>query len=224
LRGEEVFFGNTGALYENNMVIYDYQPLSYWVQVSGEAIIGTATGQKLRVLPSFTLTWREWEKGETRSEVLSNDQGFAAHYPYRSKSFQERKPSASSESLLIPLSRVKDDRGISKSSLVLTVRAEERERAYPLRSLKGVPVNDVIGSTTVVVFAPKNGAWGAAYSRWSGDGPLTFERRSKQIVDRESESQWSFDGMAVSGPMKGVQLKPLPSRLALWFSIVRTLP
>jgi hypothetical protein len=59
IAGKAVYFGNTSALYESNMVMYDYETLSYWVQVSGEAITGKATGQKLTLLPSMTLTWRQ---------------------------------------------------------------------------------------------------------------------------------------------------------------------
>lgn len=102
--GEEVFFGNTNALFENNMVMYDYKTLSYWVQVSGEAIVG-----------------------EAFSPVLDGKRH-------------------------------------------------------------------------------------------------TFEREGKSIVDHETGSVWAVTGEGVSGPLQGRQLRPLPSRIAQWFSIVRTIP
>lgn len=39
--------------------------------------------------------------------------------------------------------------------LVLTVQADGRERAYDIRALKDVPVNDLIGETAVVVFSQR---------------------------------------------------------------------
>ena len=40
LDGRMLLFGNTSALYESDMVMYDHQTGSYWFQVLGEAIVG----------------------------------------------------------------------------------------------------------------------------------------------------------------------------------------
>ena len=44
------------------------------------------------------------------------------------------------------------------------------------------------------------------------------------VFDRRMGSVWAVTGEGVSGPLQGRQLRPLPSRIAQWFSIVRTIP
>ncbi len=46
--GEQVLtFGNTSALYESDMVMLDYNTGSYWWQVTGRAIVGPLTDERL---------------------------------------------------------------------------------------------------------------------------------------------------------------------------------
>ena len=46
LDGRVMVFGNTSALYESDLVMYDHQTGSYWFQVIGEAIVGPLTGNR----------------------------------------------------------------------------------------------------------------------------------------------------------------------------------
>lgn len=55
LDGVTHVFGNTSALYENDLVMFDHSSGSYWFQVGGEAIVGALTGSKLRPLSSATI-------------------------------------------------------------------------------------------------------------------------------------------------------------------------
>ena len=59
---EPVLFGNTSALYESDMVMLDHETGSYWMQVSGEALVGELAGQRLTALPSQTTTWGLWRQ------------------------------------------------------------------------------------------------------------------------------------------------------------------
>ena len=61
--GEDVLlFGNTSALYQSDLVMYDHQTGSYWFQVLGEAIVGPLSGQRLTMLPSVTAEWGRWKQ------------------------------------------------------------------------------------------------------------------------------------------------------------------
>jgi hypothetical protein len=51
--GEVLTFGNTSALYQNDLVMLDRQTGSYWFQVGGEAGVGPMTGARLTPLPSM---------------------------------------------------------------------------------------------------------------------------------------------------------------------------
>jgi hypothetical protein len=71
LDGQILLFGNTSALYESDMVMYDHESGSYWFQVVGDAIVGPLTGKRLKMLPSMTISWGEWKKLRPDTKVLS---------------------------------------------------------------------------------------------------------------------------------------------------------
>jgi hypothetical protein len=50
--GRALDFGTTGKLRNSDLVMYDRQTESWWQQFTGEAIIGSMTGQRLRFIPS----------------------------------------------------------------------------------------------------------------------------------------------------------------------------
>lgn len=45
-------FGTTGRLRHSDLVMYDRQAESWWQQFTGEALVGTLTGEKLTMIPS----------------------------------------------------------------------------------------------------------------------------------------------------------------------------
>lgn len=50
--GEPVLFGNHGALYGNALTMFDHATGSVWSQISGEALLGPLSGDRLELLPS----------------------------------------------------------------------------------------------------------------------------------------------------------------------------
>ncbi len=58
--GEEVVFGNQGALWQNAMTWWDHGTGSVWSQPLGEAILGELSGTKVDLLPSTLTTWQAW--------------------------------------------------------------------------------------------------------------------------------------------------------------------
>ena len=72
LDGQVLLFGNTSALYESDLIMYDHQTGSYWFQVPGEALVGPMTGKRLALLPSMTTTWGEWRRMHPETVALSN--------------------------------------------------------------------------------------------------------------------------------------------------------
>ena len=45
-------FGTTGKLRNSDLVMYDRQTESWWQQFGGDAIVGTMSGKRLRLVPS----------------------------------------------------------------------------------------------------------------------------------------------------------------------------
>ena len=228
--GQALVFGNTSALFENDLVMYDHQTGSYWFQVGGNAIVGTLTGEQLAVLPSVTLPWGQWLELHPETKVLSLDQTFERVYPYGRDHFPDIRRLANDDRFSFPLSRDKIDDRLRLGTVVLTVRTgdDDTEKAYPLDLLGDAVVNDSIGGQEIVVFSRASGPAGIAFSRRLDDGRvLTFdpsEDAGTTARDRETGSRWDFFGRAVNGPLGGQKLTPLPTRRAFWFAISLALP
>jgi len=55
-------FGNTGFLYNSNLVMYDRETKSIWSQMLGAAINGPLREKKTTTLPILVTTWASWKK------------------------------------------------------------------------------------------------------------------------------------------------------------------
>ena len=73
--GQTLTFGNTSALYQSDLVMYDHQTGTYWFQVAGEAVVGTMTGSHLDSLPSATMPWGRWKSLHPDTLLLTGVEG-----------------------------------------------------------------------------------------------------------------------------------------------------
>src|SRR5262249_1671449 len=69
-------FGTSGMLYNSNLVMYDRQTQSLWVQFTGQAVAGVLTGHQLQPYPMQTVSWADWRAGHPDGWVLSRDTGY----------------------------------------------------------------------------------------------------------------------------------------------------
>ncbi|HET8680237.1 MAG TPA: DUF3179 domain-containing (seleno)protein, partial [bacterium] len=53
---------------------------------------------------------------------------------------------------------------------------------------------------------------------------LVFEMRAGKVVDKQTATAWSLDGVAESGPLKGQRLEAIVSIPAFWFAWVTFYP
>lgn len=73
-------FGVSGKLHELDSLLYDRSTQSLWSQVTGEAIAGKLSGQKLRQVSALTMTLKEFATQYPGGEVLSKFTGFVRNY------------------------------------------------------------------------------------------------------------------------------------------------
>ena len=215
--GRLLTFGNTSALYQNDMVMFDRQTNSYWFQTGGEAIIGPLTGSRLAVRPSQLAPWESWRRLHPDTLVLSTETGFVANYSERGSPLYATFVSAGH----LPFSvdaEILADTQLDLAELVLGLEVGGTARAYPLDQLGTAAVNDAIEGQAVVVFASADGPTGAAFDPTVEGRRLTFDADGDAYRDRETGSRWSLSGQAIAGPLAGHQLTPLPARTAYWFS------
>jgi len=229
LDGRLLTFGNTSALYQSDLVMYDHQTGSYWFQVGGAAVVGTLTGSKLKLLPSATMAWGEWKELFPRTRLLAGTAGSPTEFTSSrysrgfSDGYQDR---INSGRFPFPMNEDKVDGRLSPGEIVLTVEVGEEATAFPLGLIGDGAVNSRVSNQPVVVFALSGSRAAAAFSPVVDGQPLTFDYQGdiQSFVDRETGSVWDSAGRAISGPLAGTQLEWLNTRRAFWFSIAIALP
>ncbi len=216
-------FGNTSALYQSNLVLYDRQTYSWWYQVSGRAIIGALTGERLRPLASMMLTWEEWRKLYPDGFVLSPETGYSIDYDRDAYGDRYRFLLNRQRRAPYPVAqRVFLDSRLRPATRILGLEVNGRAYAYSLESRRLRVINDAIGDLAIVIFA-HHGA-GAAYRRQIGGRLLRFKLRMGRIIDEQTGSVWNLGGRAIDGPLAGERLEPLPVRSAYWFAWIAAFP
>lgn len=112
---------------------------------------------------------------------------------------------------------------LKNSDRILGVALDSEVKAYPIKILdRHEIVNDRFGDRAVVItYCPLCGS-GMAFDADIG-GPKTFGvsgllyNSDVLLFDRQTESLWSQIAMkAISGPMRGMKLSPIPTRLTTW--------
>lgn len=78
--GRTVEFGVSGLLHDSDLVMYDREGESLWQQITGEAIMGPALGQKLEELPATITEWATWRTAHPDTKVLSPPTEFGEDY------------------------------------------------------------------------------------------------------------------------------------------------
>ncbi len=223
LEGQTLLFGNTSALYESDMVMVDHATGSYWVQVSGEAVVGPLTGTRLTPLPSQMTTWGQWKELHPETLSLSRRTGHRRNYdrdPF--VGYAERLNE--SRRFAFPVSEAVLDERLEPGEVVLGVEIGALTIAYPLERLGDGVLNDEIEGTAVVIFSSAEGPAGAAYLALVDGEPLTFSFEAGVIRDEKTGSVWNFGGEAIEGELAGTQLAALPVRSTLWFALIAAYP
>ncbi|MBI2649710.1 DUF3179 domain-containing protein [Candidatus Woesearchaeota archaeon] len=80
ISNQPVEFGDSGLLYNSDLVMYDRKTDTLWDQVTGRAIVGELIGMRLKQMPIDTLTWSDWKKLHPDTKVLSRETGFIRSY------------------------------------------------------------------------------------------------------------------------------------------------
>src|SRR5215467_13138550 len=93
--GRVLDFGTTGKLRNSDLVMYDRQTESWWQQFTGEAVVGTLTGQQLRLIPSRLESFERFRHRFPEGQVLVPRDPSARNYgrnPYIGYDATGRRP------------------------------------------------------------------------------------------------------------------------------------
>ena len=80
VKDQQLSFGVSGLLYNNDLLFYDQETESLWSQIERRAISGTFIGSELKQLYLEHTSWSAWRKKHPKTRVLSEQQGFKRNY------------------------------------------------------------------------------------------------------------------------------------------------
>jgi hypothetical protein len=235
LGGRTLTFGTTGNLRNSDLVMWDRQTESWWQQFTGEAVVGTFTGRRLTALPSETLSWGAFKRRYPGGTVLSLNTGFDRPYGENPYAGYERDPSPSS------FFTGKADASLPAKERVAAVFTGGRPLVIPFSKLRRSPVVEAqSGATPVAVFYDPHVrsvldsthvsrsievGTATAFDRRVGGRTLDFAPRGGGLfVDQQTGSTWDITGSAVSGRLRGRQLRPIRHDEQFWFALAAFVP
>ncbi len=230
LDGLVLDFGTTGNLRHSDLIMYDRQTESWWQQATGEGIIGEFAGRKLTFVSSPLVSWKTFKEQHPDGRVLSRDTGFNRTYernPYVGydegpgpwRSFFSLEP----DDRLPPMARVV---ALDVDGQALAISFETLRKKRVVNHDAGnrklvifwVPGTSSAVNTAIIADGRDVGS-STVFDRRVGTRSLTFERADgDRFRDRETDTTWNSLGFAVSGPLSGEQLSPIPHGNHFWFA------
>lgn len=217
------------GVYNGTIILRDRQTRSLWAPFSGRALEGPLAGRTLERLPLTVTRWDEWTARHPRGEVVwaapAARGGHGSWYEpgkwgivtEMGSTLQAWDPRLPENELVYGL-----EAGIETEAGSETTGGDTRGtgKAYPLRWLrvgKGI-ANDTVGGVPVVVVT-RGPLDVAGYHRRVKGRELTFRPSTgSQAVmnDAETGSDWSGEGEALAGPLRGERLEPADGYVVEW--------
>jgi hypothetical protein len=203
-------FGVSGLLFENNLVMYDRrEDESLWPQMNRQANCGATVGTTLDMFPVVEMRWFRWKALHPDTKVVSDGNGFNRQYPYRNYEALNSPPFDGSSF---------DDRRPPKERVLGIPAGPDGGIALPFRALSAAGPMQVVtvaaGGTEATVFWSRD-----AQSAMAFETSDAFSVQNGTIVDDETGSTWSVDGVAIDGPREGERLEPIDEAyVAFWFA------
>ncbi len=215
LDGQTVQFGTSGKLYNSNLVMYDRTSNSLWSQALGQAIVGEYAGVKLERIPFDVASWKDWKRLYPDTKVLSRDTGSTR--PYGADPYGDYYTNGD---LFFPVSN-KDNR-LGLKEIIVGLENAGQYKAYKLQQIEDSKViNDRIGNNSVALFSLHPFMVRVFDTTVNAQKlEFQFDKNASKITDKQTGSEWNFDGIATAGSLKGKQLMRLPFDEGFWFEWV----
>ena len=207
--GQEVEFGTSGKLYNRNLVMYDRLTNSYWSQALGKAIVGELAGYELSTIPFDVIRWGDWKSLHPDSVVLTTNTGHIRAYgvdPYGNYYTETR--------ILFPVENT--DNRMHPKEIILGFNDGDVYKAYKQQDVESaVIINDQINNNPIFLISlyPGNAR---AFESNVDEKVLEFFFKDGSIIDKETNSEWNYDGVAISGALVGTELNRIPFNPGFW--------
>ena len=201
------------GVYNGTILLKDRETGTLWAPFSGKALEGPLAAQRLTRIPAALTRWSEWKTRHPQTGVVWG--------PAQARGGHGSWYAPGKWGIVAEMgATIQDwDSRLPENALVYGLEARDAGRAYTLELLKerGL-VNDTVNGAPVVVLA--RGEFEAAgYDRRLRDRLLDFQLSPGgpgPFVDVQTQSTWSADGLAVSGPLHGERLSRLEGQVVEW--------
>jgi hypothetical protein len=221
--------GVSGLLLDNNLVMYDRASreteVSFWPQMLGQAKCGSQNGTVLVRYPAVEMRWDAWLALHPDTRVVGDETGYLRGYRQNPYGVYE---ALDNPETLYPQGDL-DIRRQPKERVLGIPGQDGTGIAFPFLALdlngpRNV-VHEIADGEPVVVFWDRKAKGAIAFRPMVGGEALTFTLQDGRFVDAQTGSEWSFDGMAISGPMEGEWLPKVPQAyVAFWFAWANFFP
>jgi hypothetical protein len=200
-----------------NFLMRDQETGSFWQQITGTAIAGPLKGAKLSLVPQDELTFGLWKKEQPNGTVLAPLPRYASHY---------EKATWESEIAKLPTVIHSTKGTLPDRETILGVSINGAARAFPVSklTLQSPVLIDDVGEKAIMLVLGPDGKSVRAFSRQVGATTLDFYGRCGGntgdpwvLLDSNTLSDWSFEGCAVSGDLKGQCLTRIDALKDFWF-------
>ena len=196
-----------------NAMFEDEATGSWWRQATGEAILGPRKGQILSELAAPQMTLAEWSAAHPNTLVMQPD-----------PAFKSETDSLATYDLGTKRGKLtgRDSTSWQRKSWVVGVMSDDGKTAKAFdwnQLVKQRVVSDSVGNQPVVLFLAADKLTFSVWNRAVQGQLLTFAPTAdNQLTDRETNTVWNRQGMAVSGKLAGQQLVSMRAYQEFWHS------
>ncbi len=148
---EPVEFGTSGMLYNSNLVMYDRRTRSLWMQIGGQAVFGSMSGQWLTPVAVDVVRWGEWSPHHPDAEILDRGGG------YRDYSYDPYDGYDADYSVWFPVQNVEDGRFHPKAVIFGIEAGGIRKAYFEDAVIENAPFEDPVGDTVIRVERDESG-------------------------------------------------------------------
>ena len=225
-------FGVSGLLFNNNLVMYDRKTdSSLWPQMMQAARCGPQDGHILVPYPAIEMRWGAWRSLHPETLVLNDETGYSKDY--RRYPYGQYEAPANPATLfphgMIDMRRLPKERVLGVPPTIYDREVIGGAIAFPFGALdNGEPVrviHDRAAGRPVVIFWNREAQAAVAFRPSYGGSNVEFEARGDLIVDVDTGSVWSLEGVAVSGALLGERLEGVPQAyVSFWFAWATFVP
>ncbi len=192
----------------------DEETGSWWQQITGEAIFGSLSGQRLTAVLHDEVSFLVWKREHPDGRVLRPDD---------SKPWKQFSEDWEEHTAKLPVDvALNSDARLSPRAQILGIKIGGVAKAYPLSEIQKTSIIlDYIADTPLMILMAEDKQSIRTFDRRIDGRELEFFAKSDsgplRLIDAETGSEWDFTGQCVSGEYSGRSLKKIYSLRDYWF-------